>query len=813
MIAIAGSEAYQTAYGRLPDFELYEDGPVPDAVPELVEVFPGSVNAGTLAGGGIRPSLNDNSESLVLYRWDGVTDLVQDVDYVRWGLDLAAIVDKTGETVGASTYRADTAPGGQRTLTTNIVPGKSYQRLTADEGTETLTGGNGLTGHDETSEDFITSWGTTALTQTPPRAPVTLFAAAPIVTEGSQSPATPVTGEAVTVSLTALSASAVSSAVFHYTVDGGADNQLAGTAAGADVWSAVIPAQPLDAVVSWYAVVTNADGGSAMYPVAAPRFVTTWTVIAPPQPVITAFGTTPPRPSAELPTTVSVTATSLSALTGAVFHYSVNGGEFTAVDGVDQGGGVYKAAVPAQDEGAVVTWYVVVTNQAALSATSPADAPASTHSWTVAPPADPKLLLTEICVLGTPQEFVEICNPGTRSVDMSDYYLTDATYFPDNSGYWNIGGGTLNSTTIGGGNYTDFTARFPDGFVIAAGDTIVVSIAGSTAFSNSFGFLPDLELFEDDSFPDGVPDMRSIFAEPDNSIITATSTPTLTNGGGTGTNPSGGELIVLFKWPGGNALAIDVDIFVWRVASYGNTYMFSKTGKTVGGATYAPETAVAYQTPFASLAPIAFGNSYVRIDGTEGSQIPSGSNGIDGRDELSEDWNTTWAMLPSNPSQPGSAAGGDGVIELVVPAKTFLPSMGETFPVKITSRPRSETRLRLYDREGRLVRTLFDSRFNGAPSTMPGSYTTIPWNGLDETYPAGRRRHVCAAPVGGRQDHGRRGNPYRPRGRGHAAEQIGRASDDPQSNDPADPGRARPGGSGGGLLRVDARQCPIAGDG
>jgi hypothetical protein len=729
VISIAGSTAYQAAYGRLPDFELYEDGDVPDGVPELVEVFPGSIRT----SGGTAPTLTDNGESLVLYRWDRSSDLVQDVDYMRWGADATVAVNKTGVTVGASTYLADTVASSQGTVTTapTTVHGNAYARMSADEGTEGLAGGNGLNGHNETSENFATTWRVTL--QSPPLAPLTPYATAPIVTGHAQIPSTPVNGETVTVSVTALSASAVSAVVFHYTVNGGAASPLTGTAAGADTWSAVIPAQAVGAVVGWYAVVTNAAGGSATYPAAAPGFDITWTVIAPPPPTITAFGTIPTAPYADLSTTVSVTATSLSPVSGAVFHYSVGGGAFASLTGTTQGGGVYTATVPSQDEGAVVTWYVVVTNQAALSVSSPADAPTSTHSWTVIAAPEPKLLLTEVCVLGTPQEFVEICNPGTRSVDMSDYYLTDAVHVPANSGYWNMGGGTLSSAAVGGGDYTDFTARFPAGFLIAAGDTIVVSIAGSTAFSASFGFLPDLELYEDDAFPDGVPDMRSIFAEPANSIITALSIPTLTNGGGTSATASAGELVVLFQWTEGTALTVDVDIFVWKVASYGTSYMFAKTGKTVGGATYAPDTAVASQTPFASGSPIAFGNSYVRIDGSEGSQILTGSNGIGGRDELSENFNATWAMLPSNPSQPGTGGEGGGIIEMVVPAKTFLPSLGETFPVKITSRPRSETRLRLYDREGRLVRSLFDSRANGAPSTTPGSYTTITWNGLDET--------------------------------------------------------------------------------
>lgn len=720
IVSLAGSGKFQTAYGRAPDLELYEDGLAPDAVPEMVEAFPGSISAGLGSGASNAPSLAENGESLVLYRWNGSSDLVQDVDYIRWGAGTTVCVDKTGVSVGTSVYLADTPIASQAAVSSSaLTPPNAYARWTADEGTEATAGGNGLTGHNETSENLATTWHT--LVQSPAAAPSSPFPSAPIVTAAAHVPATPVIGETVTVSVTAASATDITGVTFHYTVNGGSDNQVAGTASGT-TWSAVFPAQAEGAVVAWWASLTNAAGGTKVYPSAAPRFTSSWTVIAPPPPTVTSFLQSPSVPYADLPATLSVTATSVSALSGAVFHYAVNGGAFTQLAGTAQGGGTYTATVPGQDAGAIVTWYAVVTNQAGLSASSPADAPTSTHGWTVAAAPDPKLLLTEICTLGSEQEFIEICNPSRQNVNLSDYYLTDAIYFPNNTGYWNMGGGVLNSDTIGGGAFTDFTARFPDGFTIAAGDTIVVSIAGSTAFTASFGFEPDIELYEDDAFPDAVPDMRSIFPEPNNSIISSASVPSLTNTG---------EPIILFKWTPGSALVTDVDIFVWQAGTT-VSYEFSKTGKSVAGATYQPDTAVAQQHPF--LQQLAFGNSYMRIDATEGSQITSGSNGVGGRDELSENWNVTWSMLPSDPSRPRIAdTGVKGIIELVVPAKTFLPSLGETFPIKFVSRPRSETRVRLYDREGRLVRTLFDSRFSGSPSTTPGRYTTAQWNGLDET--------------------------------------------------------------------------------
>jgi hypothetical protein len=721
VVSLAGSTKFQTAYGRAPDFELYEDALAPDNVPEMVEAFPGSIAAGFGSGGTNTPALAENGESLVLYRWNGSSELVQDADYIRWGSGTTVCIDKTGIGVGSSLYLADTPVASQVAVSVSaLTPPNAYSRLSADEGTEVLASGNGVTGHNETSENLSATWRTAV--QAPPAAPASPYAAAPIVTATSRTPATPVIGEAVAVSVTAVSATAVSAVTFHYSVNQGSDNQVAGVLSGANIWTAEFPAQAEGAVVNWWVSLTNAAGGTAIYPSAAPRFTSQWTVIAPPPPTITAFGQSPSVPYADLAATVSVTATSVSALSGAVFHYSVDGGAFAQLTGVAQGGGTYTATVPGQDAGAAVTWYAVVTNSAALSSSSPADAPTSTHGWTVAAAPDPKLLLTEVCTLGAEQEFIEIWNPSSQAVNLSDYYLSDAIYSTANTGYWNMGGGTLNADTVGGGAFTDFTARFPDGFMIAAGDTIVISIPGSTAFTASFGFEPDIELHEDDAFPDAVPDMRSIFPEPNNSIVSSASVPSLTNTG---------EPVILYKWTEGSPLVTDVDVFVW-LAGTTVSYQFSKTGKTVGGATYLPETSVAQQHPFQQQ--LAFGNSYVRIDATEGAQVTSGSNGVGGRDELSENWTLTWAMQPSDPSRPRIAdTGVKGIIELVVPAKTFLPSLGESFPIKFVSRPRSETRVRLYDRDGRLVRTLFDSRFSGSPSTTPGRYTTAQWNGLDET--------------------------------------------------------------------------------
>ena len=112
VIAINGSDEYFAEYGVLPDFELIEDGATPDEVPELVAAFPGSINV-DLAIVGTTPILDRTSESLVLYTWDGTSDLVEDLDYLIWGVNENFRVNKTDITVGSSTYLDDTLPPNQ----------------------------------------------------------------------------------------------------------------------------------------------------------------------------------------------------------------------------------------------------------------------------------------------------------------------------------------------------------------------------------------------------------------------------------------------------------------------------------------------------------------------------------------------------------------------------------------------------------------------------------------------------------------------------------------------------------------------------
>ncbi len=534
-IALNGSAQFSEAYGFLPDLELFEDGSAPDQVPEMVEIFTGSIGAGLGSDGGNTPALSTSFDSIVLYRWDGASDLVADIDYVIYGTDTRVRVDKTGVTVGGSTYLADTAVGSQVPAPGVPTFGSSLQRLGAVESGEPQSGGNGVTGHDETGEDLASSW-QVLTSQDPATEPTSWHPAAPIFLDAAGGGAledVPVNVQAEVVAFDAVTAVTV-----HYRLDGGAWLQAGLDPQTGDDYAGQIPGQPADTVIEWYLTATASGGGEATWPVegaAAPRSQT-----------------------------------------------------------VASGG-----------EGDVV-----------------------------------KLLISEVSVISTDQEYIEIINPGLTDADLSDYYLSDAIYAPGQQYYWRIAEGNPSQETVGGGGFGDFHARFPDGFVLAAGDTAVISVAGSDAFFGHFGFLPHLELYEDGGAQDAVPDMRPVFGDPAgfNSIVGDGSTPGLSNGS---------ESVILYHWDGTSSLVTDIDIVFW-----GDNLdtRFSKTGVTVGGQTYQDETAIPDQQPI--MVGASFGSSFQRVDISEGDQPGPPGNGIAGRDEVGEDLNNTFALQPYDPARP-----------------------------------------------------------------------------------------------------------------------------------------------------------------
>jgi hypothetical protein len=123
---------------------------------------------------GFAGPLNNSWETLILFRWDGASDLVQDVDIFQWGLTTEAVnkagISRDGPDAGttASTYLADTVIASQVVYTPAPHPSTtgSFERRDLAETGERSPGGNGITGHDETSENWMTTW-QTLVTSTP----------------------------------------------------------------------------------------------------------------------------------------------------------------------------------------------------------------------------------------------------------------------------------------------------------------------------------------------------------------------------------------------------------------------------------------------------------------------------------------------------------------------------------------------------------------------------------------------------------------------------------------------------------------------
>jgi len=136
-VAVSATGFFAT-YGINPNFEIRSDDPT---VPDMVDVGGNSASFSTAL-------LTNSSEFVVLYCWDGQSDLVCDVDYVAWG-DITSSgnqVDKTGLSVDgpdpdsfASTYNNDT-PLGSQVRHATAGAGFSLQRTQCIEASEVLQG-------------------------------------------------------------------------------------------------------------------------------------------------------------------------------------------------------------------------------------------------------------------------------------------------------------------------------------------------------------------------------------------------------------------------------------------------------------------------------------------------------------------------------------------------------------------------------------------------------------------------------------------------------------------------------------------------
>ena len=231
------------------------------------------------------------------------------------------------------------------------------------------------------------------------------------------------------------------------------------------------------------------------------------------------------------------------------------------------------------------------------------------------------LVFSEVVLTPSDGEYVQITNPTANDIDMSDYYLTDATdgsgnaYYnlPSGSGYWS-------------GSGFDFICRFPAGYSLAAGASMKVSLRDNESYVNTYGESADLSLNED-----------LLDAINGSSTKGNASAPKLDNTS---------ETLVLFYWDGTSATVKDVDYLLWG----GNSYGIDKSAVTG----YQSDTPVSSQS-FMSVH--ATNEKLIRAENAgEGSESQSSGNGITGHDETSEPLSDTWitaSLISSKPDITG----------------------------------------------------------------------------------------------------------------------------------------------------------------
>ena len=125
------------------------------------------------------PGLTNGGELVALVFWDGLSDNVKDVDIVLAGNPSATnnLVAKTpvdGPDTGTATTAYATDARTIQTFATTAGSGFSYKRNRLEGTNEVLTGGNGIDGNDETSEQTRTTWDTTYTAPTPGVVPTTM---------------------------------------------------------------------------------------------------------------------------------------------------------------------------------------------------------------------------------------------------------------------------------------------------------------------------------------------------------------------------------------------------------------------------------------------------------------------------------------------------------------------------------------------------------------------------------------------------------------------------------------------------------------
>ena len=231
------------------------------------------------------------------------------------------------------------------------------------------------------------------------------------------------------------------------------------------------------------------------------------------------------------------------------------------------------------------------------------------------------IIFTEVVLTPSDGEYVRISNPTDEAIDLSNYYLTDATDASSNKYYYNLPTGENFSSSSG----SDFIGRFPSDFILEAGASINISLRSNDKYISTYGQSPDLSL--DNDFLDAIDGV---------STKGNSGAPKLSNTS---------ESLILFFWDGSSPTVKDVDYLLW-----GDTVNISVAIDKSAIDGYQPDTPVADQS---FIVPHETGQKLVRTETlNEGLETQVGGNGITGHNETSEPFSDTWSVTSLLSSKP-----------------------------------------------------------------------------------------------------------------------------------------------------------------
>ncbi len=236
------------------------------------------------------------------------------------------------------------------------------------------------------------------------------------------------------------------------------------------------------------------------------------------------------------------------------------------------------------------------------------------------PPVITSLLLSEVVLTPTGGEFVEIVNPTAAAVNLSNFYVSDA------SQYFRLPAGVAAVAA----DATDFVARFPAGASIPPHGVVTVALDTAANFTLAYPGVA-----------------------PTYSVASATMTVVTT---GTATLTNAGEPIVLFFWDGASDKVTDVDIMIAGAPTAANL-LANKSAVAIDGPD-ADSATGAYATdantlPTQSAPGAAKSTKRIALESTLVETQAGTGNGVAGHDETSEQLGSTWDASPYTAPTPG----------------------------------------------------------------------------------------------------------------------------------------------------------------